>query len=62
MTQAIVNTTSGFDFEYNSSMTHQENFLEWFELNRDERQAFGEEVLSREDALVLFSNMYPKNG
>ena len=65
MTQSIVNNAydfNDFNFKYDSLKTRTENFNEWFQLNRDERQLFGEDVIGRDDALVIFSNLYPENG
>lgn len=45
-------------FEYNDNRTFISNFNLWFEMNRDERQQYGEPLMSREDALKLFSQMY----
>lgn len=45
-------------FVYDDSVSVQLNFQDWYELNRDERQAFGENELSRDEAFLIFKKIY----
>lgn len=46
------------DFNYNSDVSFESNFNEWFYLCNDERETWGEELLNRDDAFALFKEYF----
>jgi hypothetical protein len=46
------------EFKYNNNHTYKINFLVWYELNSKEKQAFGEEPYSKEEARKVFDDIY----
>ena len=53
-----ISTTSQFDFKYEKASSYLENYQQWRTLNQQERQAYGDEQLSAEQAEQVFSKMY----
>jgi hypothetical protein len=51
---------SEFQFTYKPDATHESNFVEWRTLNAEERSAYGEALLTMEEAIVIFQKMYGK--
>ena len=49
---------SEFQFTYKPDATHESNFVEWRTLNAEERSAYGEALLTMEEAIVIFQKMY----
>ena len=47
-----------FQFKWNDSISVSSNFHEWYTLNCEERRAFGEEVLTKEEAIKLFEEIH----
>ena len=47
-----------FQFKWNKSISVESNFTEWWTLNCEERRAFNEQVLSKEEAIKIFEKMY----
>jgi len=47
-----------FQFKWNKSISVESNFTEWWTLNCEERRAFNEQVLSKEEAIEIFEKMY----
>lgn len=45
-------------FEYNLQKSFAENFNAWYEMDRDERQQWGDAVLDRDEALKVFTGLY----
>lgn len=47
-----------FQFKWNDSISVSSNFSEWFTLNCEERRVYGEEPLSREEAVEIFEKLF----
>lgn len=47
-----------FQFKWSDSMSVSSNFNEWYTLNCEERRAYGEDILSREDAVEIFEKLF----
>ena len=47
-----------FQFKWNKSISVESNFSEWWTLNCEERRAFGEEVLTKEEAIKIFEEIH----
>ena len=47
-----------FQFKWNKSISVESNFSEWWTLNCEERRAFNEEVLTKQEAVEIFEKMY----
>ena len=51
---------SEFKFNYKPEASHRSNFIEWRTLNGEERSAYGEPLLTMEEATTIFQRMYGK--
>lgn len=49
-------------FEYNPSLTKQDNFRVWRERNTIERESWGQKPLSDQEARALFEELFCNNG
>ena len=58
MTNETIVFTSQFDFKYEKASSYLEDYQQWRTLNQQERQAYGDEQLSAEQAEQVFSKMY----
>ena len=47
-----------FEFKWIDGISVESNFNEWYTLNCEERSAYQEELLSREEAVHIFEKMY----
>ena len=47
-----------FTFVWEDKKSVRQNFTEWYTLNCEERSAFGEKIMTREEALQVFENLY----
>ena len=47
-----------FQFKWNKSISVESNFSEWWTLNCEERRAYDEEVLTKQEAVEIFEKMY----
>ena len=47
-----------FEFKWIDGVSVESNFNEWYTLNCEERSAYQEELLSREEAIHIFEKMY----
>lgn len=47
-----------FTFVWEDKKTVSQNFTEWYTLNCEERSAYNEENMSREEAQQVFENLY----
>ena len=50
--------TQLFQFKWESEKTVSQNFQEWYILNSEERSAYHEEILPRDEAIEIFEKMY----
>lgn len=49
---------SSFQFTWANDLSVNQNFTEWYTLNCEERRAYQEDILSREEAIEIFEKMY----
>lgn len=49
-----------FAFEYDETATESINFNNWYVLNCEERTAYNEPLLLREDAVKIFQKLFDK--
>jgi hypothetical protein len=49
-----------FLFKYDDSESFEDNFHKWILLNTDERLAWGDTPLTKDEGLKLFSEIYEK--
>lgn len=47
-----------FKFTWDNDKTVESNFTEWYVLNCEERSAFQEQILTKEEAIEIFEKMY----
>jgi len=47
-----------FQFTWNTEKTVDQNFTEWYTLNCEERSAFQEKILTKEEAIKIFEKMF----
>lgn len=47
-----------FTFVWEDKKSVTQNFTEWYTLNCEERSAYNEDVMSREEAQQVFENLY----
>jgi len=47
-----------FQFTWDTKKTVDQNFTEWYTLNCEERSAFQEATLTRDEAVNIFEKMY----
>lgn len=47
-----------FKFTWDNDKTVAENFTEWYTLNCEERSAFQEAIMDRDEAIKTFEKMY----
>jgi len=47
-----------FKFNWIDGISVESNFNEWYTLNCEERSAYQEKILSREEAVEIFEKMY----
>lgn len=47
-----------FKFTWDTEKTVDQNFTEWYTLNCEERSAFQENILSRDEAQKIFEKMF----
>lgn len=47
-----------FEFKWIDGISVESNFHEWYSLNCEERSAYREDILSREEAVHIFEKMY----
>lgn len=47
-----------FTFVWENKKSVIQNFTEWYTLNCEERSAYNEDLMSREEALQVFENLY----
>ena len=47
-----------FQFKWNKSISVESNFNEWYTLNCEERRAYSEEVLTKQEAVEIFEKMH----
>ena len=52
------NITTDFEFVYNNELKFLENFRFWKHINDLEREAWGLNILTYDEALKLFSSLY----
>lgn len=45
-------------FEYDKSMTFEENFNVWYDMNCRERRNYNEELYTKEQGMTVFKEMY----
>lgn len=45
-------------FKYNKNISFEANFNIWFEMNRAERESWGEKTLTREESLPIFKEHF----
>tara|TARA_Y100000592_G_C5299546_1_gene234813 strand:+ start:347 stop:514 length:168 start_codon:yes stop_codon:yes gene_type:complete len=45
-------------FEYDESMTFEDNFVVWYDMNCRERSAWNEKVYTKEEGMKVFKEMY----
>ena len=45
-------------FEYDESLTFEENFTVWYDMNCRERSAWNEKQYTVEEARIVFNEMY----
>lgn len=50
--------TEQFKFTWNDGLSASSNFTEWYTLNCEERSAYQEQILSREEAVQIFNELY----
>ena len=48
-------------FNYDESMTFEENFNVWYDMNCRERSNYNEELYTKEEGLKIFEEMYGIN-
>ena len=48
-------------FVYDESMSFNENFSVWFDMNTYERSVYGEEPYSKEEGFAVFSGIFEVN-
>jgi hypothetical protein len=53
----IVNS-SQFQFTWSDDNTVNQNFTEWYILNSEERSAYSEPMLEKDQAIKIFEDMY----
>jgi hypothetical protein len=54
----MVMVSEQFKFVWNNEISATSNFHEWYTLNCEERSAYGEKILSREEAVQIFNEMH----
>jgi hypothetical protein len=47
-----------FKFTWDTEKTVDQNFTEWYTLNCEERSAFQENIMSRDEAQKIFEKMF----
>jgi len=47
-----------FKFNWDDSKSVESNFTEWYVLNCEERSAFQEQILTKEEAIKIFEKMF----
>ena len=47
-----------FKFTWDNDKTVDANFTEWYTLNCEERSAFQEKILTKEEAIKIFEKMF----
>lgn len=54
----IQEASTQFQFIWSDDRTVNQNFTEWYVLNCEERNAYQEKVLSRDEAINIFEKMF----
>jgi hypothetical protein len=47
-----------FKFDWDNQKSVYENFTEWYTLNCEERSAYREVILTREEGIEVFENLF----
>ncbi len=45
-------------FQYNSNLSHEENFNQWFNMSNKERDCFKQQPRTKEEGKKVFDSMY----
>lgn len=53
-----IENSSQFQFTWSKDNTVNQNFIEWYILNCEERSAYSEPMLEKDQAIKIFENMY----
>ena len=53
-----INLTSQWEFTYNDSLSYEQNFTEWRQLNRKEREVWNDTPITIEQAQTIFDAQY----